>query len=326
MKLKQSWLYQQLERIYGSERLEVFLDVPATDEYLCFPIREGLDTLGWVGVQQNVLGEDSRALITILVESQNQFLFRVDNSIEHLWKRFMEEDISVWREEWNELGYPEDTSFRNVYIMVQDAEEVDHDLSASLKEIIEGMTEERSFLLPLYAQKYAWIIPHSPEGNDELQSLLKGVVDTIIAECMIDVHYYLGQPYLMPMNIREQVKKEISQLELAIHLGIDQSVTEWKDLMVYLLLNEISPDLLHELIHQVMGPTKEDSDLIHSLKVFFQENLNVSETAKKLFIHRNSLQYRLEKFDERTGLDVRRFEDAVKVYLAIQALGMFNKK
>jgi DNA-binding PucR family transcriptional regulator len=52
-----------------------------------------------------------------------------------------------------------------------------------------------------------------------------------------------------------------------------------------------------------------------------KENLNVSEAAKKLYIHRNSMQYRLEKFSERTGLDIRKFDDAVNIHLAILALG-----
>ncbi|MFX0560535.1 PucR family transcriptional regulator [Tepidibacillus infernus] len=54
-----------------------------------------------------------------------------------------------------------------------------------------------------------------------------------------------------------------------------------------------------------------DPELNKTLEVFFEENLNMSETARRLYIHRNTLQYRLEKIKQATNLDVKKFEDAV---------------
>jgi DNA-binding PucR family transcriptional regulator len=55
------------------------------------------------------------------------------------------------------------------------------------------------------------------------------------------------------------------------------------------------------------------------LETFVQCNLNISETAKELYMHRNSLQYRLDRFLEKTGIDVRQFQHAMPVYLAMLA-------
>lgn len=54
-----------------------------------------------------------------------------------------------------------------------------------------------------------------------------------------------------------------------------------------------------------------DENIIKTLVVFFDEDLNMSETARRLFIHRNTLQYRIDKFKQQTGLDVKKFEDAI---------------
>ncbi|MBY6268509.1 helix-turn-helix domain-containing protein, partial [Parageobacillus thermoglucosidasius] len=53
------------------------------------------------------------------------------------------------------------------------------------------------------------------------------------------------------------------------------------------------------------------------IKTFFQCDLNVSLAAKKLYMHRNSLQYRIDKFIEKTGMDIKHFQGAVAVYLAM---------
>ena len=57
--------------------------------------------------------------------------------------------------------------------------------------------------------------------------------------------------------------------------------------------------------------------LLPPLRNFFDNNLNVSETARQLFVHRNTLVYRLEKLQKTTGLDIRVFEDAMTFKIAL---------
>ena len=54
-----------------------------------------------------------------------------------------------------------------------------------------------------------------------------------------------------------------------------------------------------------------------TIRLFFENNLNISETARQLFVHRNTLVYRLEKIQKQTGLDVRVFEDALTFKIAL---------
>ena len=69
--------------------------------------------------------------------------------------------------------------------------------------------------------------------------------------------------------------------------------------------------LKNSLITQQVAKILEDTELVESLKAFFENNLNVSETSRNTFVHRNTLVYRLDKIQKLTGLDARNFEDAV---------------
>ena len=60
-----------------------------------------------------------------------------------------------------------------------------------------------------------------------------------------------------------------------------------------------------------------DQETLFTINKFFENNLNVSETARQLFVHRNTLVYRLEKLQKTTGLDIRVFEDALTFKIAL---------
>ena len=63
-----------------------------------------------------------------------------------------------------------------------------------------------------------------------------------------------------------------------------------------------------------------DAETLQTIQVFFENNLNVSETSRKLFVHRNTLVYRLDKLQKSTGLDLRVFEDAITFKIALMVV------
>ena len=73
-------------------------------------------------------------------------------------------------------------------------------------------------------------------------------------------------------------------------------------------------------LREVFGgevPKKLDEETLTTINKFFELNLNVSETARQLYLHRNTLTYRLERIQKVTGLDIRSFEDAMTLKLAL---------
>lgn len=115
----------------------------------------------------------------------------------------------------------------------------------------------------------------------------------------------------------------IKEANIAFHYT-DQSVVTYVDAIPYLLIHQAEKEFLQKTKDMILGELTNDQDLLHSIKVFILSNQNVTTAAKKLHLHRNSLQYRLDKFIDKTGIDVRQFSGAMAVYLAI--LSMVHKK
>ena len=77
-------------------------------------------------------------------------------------------------------------------------------------------------------------------------------------------------------------------------------------------------------VFQLQRPDEFDEETVSTINYFFENNLNVSETARQLFVHRNTLVYRLEKLQRSTGLDIREFEDALTFKIALMVVSYLN--
>ena len=69
-----------------------------------------------------------------------------------------------------------------------------------------------------------------------------------------------------------------------------------------------------------------DRETLSTIQSFFENNLNVSETSRKMFVHRNTLVYRLDKIKKITGLDLREFENAITFKVALMVRSYLNSK
>ena len=67
-------------------------------------------------------------------------------------------------------------------------------------------------------------------------------------------------------------------------------------------------------------PDNLDTETLSTINSFFENNLNVSETSRQLFIHRNTLVYRIEKLQKQTGLDIRNFDDALRFKISLMVI------
>ena len=98
-----------------------------------------------------------------------------------------------------------------------------------------------------------------------------------------------------------------------------EEVVFYEDLRLELLIEELPESVLDKFMVKVLGfgPAAGDHEMIDTLTAFFACNQSINETSARLFIHKNTLQYRLKKIKEATGYDPRILEDAVLLYLAL---------
>ena len=82
-------------------------------------------------------------------------------------------------------------------------------------------------------------------------------------------------------------------------------------------------------IHEVFGdgvPDVFNDEMNTTIQKFFDNNLNISETARQLYVHRNTLVYRLERLEKSIGLDIRRFDDAMTFKIAMMVIAHMNSQ
>lgn len=209
-----------------------------------------------------------------------------------------------------------------------------------LKKLLESFFEEDIVLIPLMDKE--WLILGSESlltasnGDDEeeetleeaLTSICSGLYEMLsnewVGECHIAIHY--------PMTPAKSLVPTVLQLRETIllgktyHLGSNLHLP-WRMHLEKLLFTVPEADknlfvdrVLKRVDHML------DAETLSTLEQFFALDCNVSETAKKLYIHRNTLLYRLDKFKQETGLDVRSFNDAALVKIALLLYKVTKRK
>lgn len=131
----------------------------------------------------------------------------------------------------------------------------------------------------------------------------------------LEIHSKIG--YGTPVNSKESIKVSFKESELALLIGKvrDLPFKSYMDIEAEALILQIDEDLKKRFLERIL-PNINDK-IIETLQAFFKYNLNIAETSNKLFVHRNTLIYRLKKIKEETGYDPQVFNDSVPLQLAI---------
>lgn len=211
-----------------------------------------------------------------------------------------------------------------------------------LKKLLESFFEAEIALIPLMEKE--WLIlgseslltastETSEDGEEEsmeeaLAAICSGLYEMLsnewVGECHVTINY--------PMTPAKSLLSTVQEMREAIKLGKMYHVGNnlhfpWSMHMEKLLF--AVPDYERTLFveHILRGIDHVlDSEMLSTLEQFFALDCNVSETAKKLYIHRNTLLYRLDKFKQETGKDVRTFSDAVLVKTALLLYKVTKRK
>lgn len=161
------------------------------------------------------------------------------------------------------------------------------------------------------------------ESYQQAEEVCRTIVDMINSEAMIKVKVAYG-------NIVEELKdvsKSYKEAKMALDVGkifyVDKDVVSYGTLGIGRLIYQLPVNLCQMFIEEIFGqqrPDNLDEETLTTVNTFMENNLNVSETARKLFVHRNTLLYRLEKLQKSTGLDIRVFDDALTLKIALMVV------
>lgn len=158
------------------------------------------------------------------------------------------------------------------------------------------------------------------EGYEEIEEAAKTAVDMLNMEAMVKVRGSYGT---IVDELRE-LSRSYKEARMAMDVGrifyADKRVTSYNELGIGRLIYQLPPNLCRMFIREIFEKeemVRFDQEIRTTINTFFDNNLNVSETARQLFVHRNTLVYRIEKLQKSTGLDIRNFEDAMTLKIAL---------
>ena len=199
---------------------------------------------------------------------------------------------------------------------------------AELERLLQAYLETDVLLVPLRDQEWLILAPAAlldEEGGGEetpeelLEGIARGMHDMLTSEWLGENHIAVSHPIEPAAAIVETVHllRETVSLGRRFHQG-DTVHVPW-NIHLERLLSSIPDEQRLRFIEEAASRTDLllEPEMVTTLETFFAMNCNVSDTAKKLFIHRNTLLYRLDKLKQETGLDVRLFRDAVLVRIIL---------
>ena len=129
------------------------------------------------------------------------------------------------------------------------------------------------------------------------------------------------------VNELKEVSRSYKEARMALDVGKiffgDKEVIAYSSLGIGRLIYQLPIPLCKMFIKEIFGgksPDDFDEETLVTIDKFFENSLNVSETSRQLYIHRNTLVYRLDKLQKSTGLDLRVFEDAITFKIALMVV------
>ncbi|WP_242403854.1 PucR family transcriptional regulator [Paenibacillus pini] len=337
----------QSELMYSAERLlQDFLNI---DEFTWFPLYVKNGVLHVFEVKSDCISSEVMQLIAMLVRQQREEPLSAHGEEERGILRLSQWIQAQLELEQGEAELPDDLEFKRrlgvdmvPFLLICESIHITEVSSTALKRLLRSYFDGDVILIPLREQE--WLVLARKElvagGNDEkdddgvesetdmLSAFGLGLYELIASEWVGTFHLALA-PVFSPVK---SLPSMVGMLRETIFLGRTFHVTEhvhfpW-ELLLERLIYSIPPVQRRRFLDQAgdHGVLFTDSETLATLETFFQLDCNVSETAKRLYIHRNTLLYRLDKIKQETGLDVRSFGDAVLVKLTMLLYKVTKRK
>lgn len=146
------------------------------------------------------------------------------------------------------------------------------------------------------------------------------IIDNLQTEAMINAWVGYSDPAESFLDFRSRYQQACTALQIGTVFYDEERVFYYRHLGLGRIIQQLSPELCDLFLEEVLGEHAEvelDEETLATINHLFDNNLNISETARQLFIHRNTLVYRLERIEKKLGLDIRTFEDAMLFKIAM---------
>ncbi len=215
-----------------------------------------------------------------------------------------------------------DTDVRRVVFIVETENEKDTGALETVKSLFGGKSKD--FITAVDEKNIIFVKEVKPnETYEDLSKTAQVIVDTLNTETSSKVHVAFGTI----VNEIKEVSRSYKEAKMALDVGkifySDKNVVAYSKLGIGRLIYQLPLPLCKMFIKEIFegrNPDDFDEETLTTINKFFENSLNVSETSRQLYIHRNTLVYRLDKLQKSTNLDLRVFEDAITFKIALMVV------
>lgn len=196
--------------------------------------------------------------------------------------------------------------------------------SAEIKNVLKNYgTEGLDFVVETAENQLAFI-KFVNVDNDEYQSsteYAEFLRQSIYEETGVNVKISIGGTVMTIADLSASYSQAMTAVRMSRALKSKGDVHSYKEYMLIKMLEDLPKFKLNEYLETLLDSGAReifaDEEMVNTAEEFLENSLNVSETSRKLYLHRNTLTYRLDKIEKATGLNIRKFSDAVTFRLII---------
>ena len=214
------------------------------------------------------------------------------------------------------------TSVQRAVFLVETKQNKDENALATIRNIFSARTKD--FITAIDDSGIIIVRElQSTETYEDLNSIACMLVDMLNTEAMTSAWVAYSNLAEDISRLPDTYKEAHTALEVGKIFYAEKKVVAYSTLGIGRLIYQLPVNLCKIFIEEIFGdnvPYDLDEETLNTLNKFFENNLNVSETSRQLFVHRNTLVYRIEKIQKSTGLDLRSFDDALTFKIALMVV------
>ena len=215
-----------------------------------------------------------------------------------------------------------ETNVRRVVFLIETKQEKDINALETVRSLF--ATKTKDFITAVDEKNIILVKEVKPnEDYADLEKTASVILDMLSSEAMTKVRVAYGTV----VNDIKEVSRSYKEAKMALDVGKifynGKNVVAYGTLGIGRLIYQLPLPLCRMFIREIFdgkSPDEFDEETLTTINKFFENSLNVSETSRQLYIHRNTLVYRLDKLQKSTGLDLRVFEDAITFKIALMVV------
>ena len=295
-------------------------------EKLCLPLKQPAMVLC---CDRNApQGSDVLALAAALVQSLCTTRAKIETSYD-VYRRVLNGDVKGAELEalCHEHGIPRDMKRAVIlFHVIETGGQRAYDLLRDMTPL-----QERDVLIDMDRHTVALI--KDTAGGDEIEELIQfseALQETLMSETARQMTAGIGSECRKVEELYTSCTEAKKAIEIGRVFREEETTFAYSRLLLERFLSDLPPALVAEYAGQHFNRRTQrlfNDEILYTIDMFFKKDLNLSDTARQLYIHRNTLVYRLDKVQRQTGLDLRRFEDAAtfKLLMEMSKCGEKNK-